>query len=92
MFHLFQATDPRDKIYAVSGFAHDRTAIGVNVDYNCSLEGLYAKVTTSIMITSSSLDILYCNFGNKRPGLPSWVPDWSTWQVGRSGMVVDDDD
>jgi hypothetical protein len=78
MSHSFQATNPRDKIYAVLGLASDRAAIDVNVDYNCSVESLYTRVATSIMTTSSSLDILYCNFGNKRRNLPSWVPDWST--------------
>jgi hypothetical protein len=70
MFHSFQATDPRDKIYAVLGLAHDCIALGINVDYNCSTESLYSRVATSIMTKSPSLDILYCNFGNKMPNLP----------------------
>lgn len=57
------------------------------VDYTCSVEELYIQVARSILTESTSLFILYSNLTKKKRQLPSWVPDWSTWQFGSYGMA-----
>lgn len=89
MFHPFQATDPKDKIYSLYGLLRDNQAVNIPVDYECTVEQLFTKVATQILSSSSSLHILYSNFGKKSLKLPSWVPDWSTWQVASQGLAMD---
>jgi hypothetical protein len=73
-----QATDPKDKIYALHGLASDSHVIEIN--YSQSLEEVYADVAMKLLEHGQSLDILsvaYLHENENLKGLPSWVPDWS---------------
>jgi len=83
--HPLKASDPRDKIYSLLGLAQDRETYAVPVDYTCSAESLYTLVGGRIISISKSTDLLYSNITKKSMQLPSWVPDWSTWQFGSDG-------
>ncbi|KAF2674054.1 hypothetical protein BT63DRAFT_449043 [Microthyrium microscopicum] len=85
--HPFQATDPRDKIYCLSCLSQYDGVGGIPVDYDCSTEDLYTRVAARILSESHSLDILYSNLGKRTLHLPSWVTDWSTWQVASQGTA-----
>lgn len=89
MFHSFQATDPKDKIYSLYVLLDDNQPVNIPVDYECTVERLFTTIATQILASSSCLHILYSYFGKKNLKLPSWVPDWSTWQVARQGMAMD---
>jgi hypothetical protein len=89
MMHPFQASDPRDKVYALLGQAYDFKGISLPIDYNCPVEELYINVARQILNRSTALQILYSNNGRKYYNLPSWVPDWSTWRFGHNGTSVD---
>lgn len=84
-FHPFRATDPRDKVYSILGLADDREDLGIAVDYACTAEQLYIRVATKILQASPVVRILYNCLDVKSLALPSWVPDWSTWQFGSRG-------
>ncbi|KAM6513553.1 hypothetical protein FALCPG4_18962 [Fusarium falciforme] len=84
--HPLRATDPRDKVYSLLGLAVDRDNLALPIDYHCNTEQLYVTVASRILETSPALGILYSNLNAKSLTLPSWVPDWSTWQFGSYGM------
>jgi hypothetical protein len=83
--HPFRATDPRDKVYCLLGLARDRDMYAVSVDYTRSAASLYASVAARNITITQSVDLLYSNLPRKTLELPSWVPDWSTWQYGSHG-------
>lgn len=75
----YEATDPRDRVFAVVGFTSDSNALGIVPDYTTSCAHVYSQATEAILTSSRTLDILYAVSGQKSvQGLPSWVPDWST--------------
>lgn len=84
LLHPLRATDPRDKIYSILTLTDKE----LEVDYTCTVEDLYTRVAAIIVNDTSSLAILYDNLLKKDLKLPSWVPDWSTWQYGTRGTVL----
>jgi hypothetical protein len=62
------ATDPRDKLYAILGLVDERDAVGIQPNY---------KLSVSEITLSQSLDSLGSAGTHRGSGVPSWVPDWS---------------
>jgi hypothetical protein len=87
-----QATNPRDRIYALLGLAKDH-GLGSPPDYQCDVGKVYATLVKSFVETHKSLDIIcftHLFYSKARaadlgPALPSWVPDW---QVQTEAFVV----
>jgi hypothetical protein len=87
-----QATDPRDRVYALLGLAKDQ-GLNYKPDYQCSIGEAYTKLVKQFVQTQKSLDIIcfaHIFYSQARaaslgPGLPSWVPDW---QVQTEAFVV----
>lgn len=73
-----EASDPKDKIYALHGIL---TEFGVNLpapDYRKTLEEIYTEATLTLMEHDQSLVVLhFATSANRRKGLPSWVPDFT---------------
>jgi hypothetical protein len=80
-----EATDPKDKIFAILGLVDRRTRSQVPVDYSRSIVDIYTNVATAVIAERKSLDIIQYGCGNgsvsQLMGLPSWVPDWSKLSV-----------
>jgi hypothetical protein len=74
----YEATDPRDRIFAVLGLASDADVLDIRPDYGKTCAAVYMEVAESILTHSGTLDILYAvsRPRNIKP-LASWVPDWS---------------
>jgi Heterokaryon incompatibility protein (HET) len=74
----YEATDPRDRVFAILGLSSDSTALNIRSDYKKTCKVVYTEVAESILTQSRTLDILYAVSGpkNVKP-MPSWVPDWS---------------
>ena len=71
------ATDPRDRVYALLGIANDQAAKEIVADYTLSCEQAYI-MTARALLKHGYDDILSCcRIRGKCEGLPSWVPDWS---------------
>ncbi|KAM3424451.1 hypothetical protein BST61_g6455 [Cercospora zeina] len=77
----YEATDPRDKVFALLGIASSQE--GLVPDYTKSCEAVYQDVAATLLQQSPHLDLLAscqaspernANNNNRRP---SWVPDWS---------------
>ena len=79
------ATDPRDKIYALLHLATDNDALKIQPRYDQTFEECYAHVTRRILSTDSKLLCLSMSFPTEahRHALPTWAPDFrsitSSW-------------
>ncbi|KAI0174664.1 heterokaryon incompatibility protein-domain-containing protein [Pestalotiopsis sp. NC0098] len=76
------ASDPRDKIFALLGLLPSRRIGDIEADYSLTTEDLYTRVALHLASTAGWLSVLL-NAGkdaqkdNGISSLPSWVPDWS---------------
>ncbi|KAB8205093.1 heterokaryon incompatibility protein-domain-containing protein [Aspergillus parasiticus] len=72
-----EATDPRDKVYALLGLAKDEPTVEPN--YAASELDVFVDTALDIISRSKSLGVLAGDFTMKNNyALPSWVPDWSS--------------
>lgn len=72
-----EATDPRDKVFALLGLAKDAIGWSPRADYSKSVERVYLETTRDVMARERDLSILeYASGGNSKTSLPSWVADW----------------
>ena len=73
-----EASDPKDRIYALHGVLE---IFGVKLpapDYRKTLEEIYAEATLTLIEHDQSLVVLHVvATANRRKGLPSWVPDFT---------------
>jgi hypothetical protein len=72
-----EATDPRDKLYALLGI-DDVCDINVSVDYGHLVSKVYTDFAINYITARSSLEILSqarIGFGSRDQQIPSWVPD-----------------
>ncbi|KAB8223957.1 hypothetical protein BDV33DRAFT_200003 [Aspergillus novoparasiticus] len=72
-----EATDPRDKVYALLGLAKDHPTVEPN--YAASELDVFVDTVLDIISRSKSLGVLMGDFTMKsNHALPSWVPDWTS--------------
>jgi hypothetical protein len=76
------ATDARDKIFAVLGLVSGNTLdLGIQPDYGASVEDVYCEATRRLIVVSGNLEVLglcYPFDDGRATNLLSWVPDWSS--------------
>jgi hypothetical protein len=82
-YRSFQATDPKDKIYALYGVANrvDMHKLSLVPNYALSTAEAYSQLATTILRNSNNLDILSVPRIAKDSAIsthPSWVPDWTS--------------
>ena len=88
-----EATDPRDRIYSLSGIVKDFELAGVP-DYNQPVEILYSTVVKSFVERYHSLDIICfatlfrSDEAISNQSIPSWVPDWRVRATAMVGPVM----
>jgi len=80
----FQATDPRDKVFALVGLSH-----GVDpdfIDYKLNMHEVFIRTVRFVIRdnAATALQILSLVRGHDRGVLPSWVPDWTQSLYGQS--------
>ncbi|KAK4465092.1 heterokaryon incompatibility protein 6,OR allele [Cladorrhinum samala] len=88
-FRIFQATDPRDKLFGVLGLL-DPADLKVlqlkRADYDMEVRDVYTQAAIDCMALEGNLDVLSLGgkFSRSADGstrtLPSWVPDWTFHQ------------
>jgi hypothetical protein len=84
-YRSFNATDKRDKIFALLGLVDSEnlssTSITPNYDRGHTAEMAYTSLARTLLEKSNHLDILSApqpiSSPERRMQLPSWVPDWS---------------
>ena len=72
----YDCSDPKDKIYAVVGFATDVHLDKIPIDYTMSVTNLYIEMGHYFLEEYKNLDWLE-SVPSRMEGLPSWVPDWT---------------
>ncbi|KAF4470803.1 heterokaryon incompatibility [Fusarium albosuccineum] len=83
MSSFAKATDPRDKVYSLTGLTYDGTIIFPTPSYGRGLDDIKREATLRIIQINDSLDHLV--FRSVPPG--SWVIDWfdaRTWSDSRA--------
>ncbi|KAE9381906.1 hypothetical protein N431DRAFT_491194 [Stipitochalara longipes BDJ] len=78
--------DPRDKVLALLGIAHDDYRWIVFPDYKWPVVNIYTCIVSYWIQEVGKMDISFLNHvqdSNPEHGLPSWVPDWSTPAIAR---------
>ena len=73
-----QATDVRDKVFALLGLTFDREQFVQLSDYNWKLPRMCFEMTRSVIRTKKSLDIIFAGPSSMKlpETLPSWMPDY----------------
>lgn len=69
-----QATDPRDKVFAVMGM----TPTIINPDYSKATFDVYVEAAESVEPENMVAMLSCVDHSQPIAGRPSWVPDWST--------------
>ncbi|PMD52210.1 HET-domain-containing protein [Hyaloscypha bicolor E] len=86
-----EATDPRDKIFALLGLCHDGATYVPVPNYKQPLEEIIADMSKSMMSFDRSLDLM-CLKGTaleEQSNLPSWTPNWvNLWSGSLHSMTV----
>ncbi|KAI0552388.1 heterokaryon incompatibility protein-domain-containing protein [Xylaria curta] len=83
----YEATDPRDRVFALLGLSSDGSLLDISCDYDRPCRAIYTEVAEKILTQSNSLDILYAISGPKNVMyLPSWVPDWTVSNPASFGL------
>ena len=79
------ATDPRDMAYGIWAIlrkrgASDLSAPTYDVAKEAQIPLLYRQLTIHLIQTTSNLRFLHIAAARRLPGIPSWIPDWSTFK------------
>lgn len=88
LFKKSQATDPRDRIFALLGLAPESSPPGIRPDYKTSVEDLYLQVSRFFFERGGDVMILeLTGVGSERSlDLPSWVVDWTSPSSGSTSL------
>ena len=90
-FRFCQATDPRDKIFALVGIADGQSTAACTPDYSDSVSEIYRNLAFHLIIAERNPDVLtLCAAPPKGQSLshPSWIPDWSRPQSSDPSLIV----
>ncbi|KAJ3525108.1 hypothetical protein NM208_g11783 [Fusarium decemcellulare] len=73
----YQASDPRDKLYALLGVASDVSAEDIIPDYTRPVQKVYEDLVKFMAVQRRSLDILPSGrLSSSDQVSPSWLPHW----------------
>ena len=72
-----EASDPRDKVYALYGLVQGYQKVPLEIDYAMSVEDVYKSTVRFCVQNEGSLSILtHVSQFRNQSDFPSWVPDW----------------
>lgn len=77
LFRHAQATDERDKLFALLGLASDAAETAFNPDYDSSLEEVVRRYATCFIKRGQVIDLLYHAGSSKSYAFCSWIPYWT---------------
>jgi Heterokaryon incompatibility protein (HET) len=75
---IYDATDPRDKVYALLSICMDGQHHDLAPDYGLSVEEVFTNLSAHILLRDMCLDLLgNCHYSKRNARLATWVPDWA---------------
>jgi hypothetical protein len=74
--HRVQATDDRDRVYALLGIANDDVGNEIVADYTLTTKEAYTAVARVLLKHGHDDMLSLCRLSKTPSDLPSWVPDW----------------
>jgi len=90
-----EATDPRDKIFALLGICHDGATYVPVPNYKQPLEEIIADMSRAMMSYDRSLDLMCLKWSSldEDGKFPSWTPNWANlWSGSLHTMTVHEAD
>lgn len=77
-FETFLVSDPRDKIFALYVIINQTSEKRMVANYQQPTNAVFTVATRRIIQQSGDISIIcpWTNMAERRPGLPSWVPDY----------------
>ena len=73
-----EASDDRDKIYALLGLSADAADLSLDINYSESSSQVFQRVARRLLLAEGGVETLYGAGGSRKlQDLPSWTPDWS---------------
>jgi hypothetical protein len=82
--HLLQATDPRDKLFALLGISTDAQDLKIRADYSKSLRDVCIQLSSALLARDGLSSLSLVSLPWYMSPTPSWVPDWSRWRPSTS--------
>jgi hypothetical protein len=73
------STDNRDFVYALTGIAEDAASKHLYPDYTKHAAEVYTQVAKCFLAEGRLRTLWLCSHPRHLSGLPSWVPDWSSY-------------
>lgn len=84
-----EASDPRDKVYALYGLVQDNQKVPLEISYAMSVEDVYSSTVRFCIENEGKLSILgHVSLCKNQSGLPSWAPNWRDLSFSGCGPVV----
>ncbi|OWP05700.1 hypothetical protein B2J93_1749 [Marssonina coronariae] len=78
MFDRSQATDPRDRLFALLGLASDTSSDEYQPDYSEPVESVAQRFATGFIQNGHAMKVLLlAGLSDTQPNFPSWAPDWT---------------
>lgn len=88
-FRVFDATDPKDKLYGLCGLADASSGENpyIRIDYSKTRNEVYKDFALTHLRQNANLDILSVPRMQESSGLPSWVPMWHVYDHAKSLVI-----
>jgi Heterokaryon incompatibility protein (HET) len=87
-FERTEATDPRDKLFALLGLAEDGDDKALRPNYDESTESILLRYARAFVKNGHGMQMLYqAGIAGRDTQIPSWVPDWTQADLSQSRML-----
>jgi hypothetical protein len=92
-----EASDSRDKVFALLNIPQLQRRPAIDVDYNASVEEVFARAAAWCVHAEQDLRVLHVavwRSQHRRNDMPSWVPNWdsmrniSRWSASKDAMTT----
>jgi heterokaryon incompatibility protein (HET) len=87
----FEATEPRDKVFALIGLGGQWNHTTFKPDYEKPIAEVFEEVTKFFIQSDKNLDILCIADRGGQLDLPSWVPNFALSELNTSQILVHDE-
>jgi hypothetical protein len=87
-----QASDQRDRIFALLGLSRDAREMGITANYSMSYSQVLTSLTMAMLRHGHFMILSMCRHAKPEVNIPSWVPDWSSMRIHRGRTMYRESD